>query len=167
MKTSLLMDFKVDKENKKVTITREFAAPVSTVWRAWTESKILDQWWAPKPWKAQTKSMDFRVDGSWHYAMVGPEGEQHFARADYNAITPQKSFTGKDSFTDAEGNITTTLPQSTWKVDFREENGSTIVTVLITFEKTEDFEQNLEMGFKEGMTAAMENLDDLIAKKAI
>ncbi len=167
MKTSLLMDFKVDKENKKITITREFAAPVSTVWRAWTESKILDQWWAPKPWKAQTKSMDFRVDGSWHYAMVGPDGEQHFARADYKAITPEKSFTGKDSFTDASGNITATLPQSTWNVDFREENGSTIVTVLITYEKTEDFEEILKMGFKEGMTAAMENLDDLIAKKAI
>jgi uncharacterized protein YndB with AHSA1/START domain len=161
------MDFKVDKENKKITITREFAAPVSTVWRAWTESKILDQWWAPKPWKARTKSQDFRVDGSWHYSMVGPEGEEHFARADYSAITPQKSFTGKDSFTDADGNINTAMPQSTWKVDFREENGSTIVTVLMTFEKTEDLEKNLEMGFKEGMTAAMENLDDLIAEKAI
>lgn len=161
------MDFNVDKENKKITIRREFAAPVSTVWRAWTDSKILDQWWAPKPWKAQTKSNDFRVDGRWLYSMKGPDGSEHFAVADYKAITPQKSFTVKDAFSDANGNINTSMAQSTWNVDFKEENGSTIVTVQITHEKAEDFEQMLKMGFKEGMTAAMENLDELISKKAI
>jgi uncharacterized protein YndB with AHSA1/START domain len=161
------MDFNVDKENKKITIQREFAAPLTTVWRAWTDSKILDQWWAPKPWKAKTKSSDFKVDGRWLYAMIGPDGTEQFSIADYKAITPQKSFTVKDGFSDANGNINTSMPQSTWKVDFKEENGSTIVTVQITNEKKEDLDQLLKMGFKEGMTAAMENLDDLIAKKAI
>ena len=49
------MQINKDVDNKKMTITRSFDAPVSDVWRAWTESKLLDQWWAPKPWKAETK----------------------------------------------------------------------------------------------------------------
>ena len=48
------MQIDKDLDNKKMTITRGFDAPVADVWRAWTESELLDQWWAPKPWKAET-----------------------------------------------------------------------------------------------------------------
>jgi len=44
MKTStLFLNFSVDKENKKINVEREFAAPVSKVWAAWTESQLIDQ----------------------------------------------------------------------------------------------------------------------------
>jgi uncharacterized protein YndB with AHSA1/START domain len=49
------MNFVVDKQNNKVKVTREFAAPLSKVWAAWTQSELLDQWWAPKPWKAKQR----------------------------------------------------------------------------------------------------------------
>lgn len=42
MKTDLLMNFSVDKENKRVSVKREFDAPLSNVWSAWTEPEILD-----------------------------------------------------------------------------------------------------------------------------
>lgn len=167
MKTKQVLDFNVDKENKEIVIRREFDAPVHTVWRAWTESSILDQWWAPKPWKAQTKSMDFRIGGSWLYAMVGPDGKEQFGRADYHAIALAKNFSLTDAFTDEKGNIDTAMPQSTWNVTFKEKNDSTLVTVQITNEKAEDFDKLLKTGFQEGMTAALENLDDLISDKAI
>ena len=76
MKTSLVMNFSVDKENNRVNVEREFAAPVGKVWAAWTQQELLDQWWAPRPWKARTKSMDFREGGTWLYAMVGPRGRR-------------------------------------------------------------------------------------------
>ena len=41
------MDFVIDKENKQVRVTREFAAPLSKVWAAYTQSELLDRWWAP------------------------------------------------------------------------------------------------------------------------
>ena len=58
------MDFVVDKGTKTVTITKEFAYERSLVWDAYTKPELLDQWWAPKPWKARTKKMDFREGGS-------------------------------------------------------------------------------------------------------
>lgn len=63
-----------DAANKKLIVVREFDAPLAEVWKAWTDSSILDQWWAPKPWKAKTKTMDFREGGTWLYSMVGPDG---------------------------------------------------------------------------------------------
>ena len=165
MKTSLLLNFSVDKENKKITVEREFAAPVSQVWAAWTESKLLDQWWAPKPWKARTKSQDFKVGGTWLYSMVGPDGTEHFARLDYKTIVPQKSFEGLDAFADETGNINDEFPRMNWKVSFKPSPEGTKVEVEISYSSKADMEKIIETGFQEGFTAAHDNLDELLAAK--
>jgi uncharacterized protein YndB with AHSA1/START domain len=164
MKTDLLVNFSVDKENNKIKVEREFAAPVANVWAAWTQSNILDQWWAPKPWKARTKSMDFKEGGYWQYAMVGPEGEEHWARLDYKSIAPLKSFTGIDAFCDAEGNINPAFGRSTWTNQFAGTSDSTTVSIDIQYDTLADLEQIIQMGFKEGFLAAMENLDEIFQK---
>ncbi len=164
MKSSLLMNFTVDKENKRILVEREFAAPVANVWAAWTQPAILDQWWAPKPWQARTKFMDFREGGHWIYAMVGPEGEEHWARNDYKTIDPQKSFSGQDGFSDAEGNVNRELPVTDWHNEFKETGDSTTVKIQLDFTNLSDLEQIIEMGFKEGFIAALENLDELLQK---
>jgi uncharacterized protein YndB with AHSA1/START domain len=163
MKSDLLMDFVVDKAGNRIKVKREFAAPVSSVWRAWTEKELLDQWWAPKPWKAKTKEMDFREGGHWLYAMLGPEGEEMWSRADFLTVRPKQSFEGLDAFCDAEGKINKDFPQAKWLVEFHDSGDSTIVHIEIKYDKPEDLEKYIEMGFKEGFTMGMENLDELIA----
>src|SRR6187431_3103993 len=70
MNATILFNFQVDKVNKKINVERSFNGPIDPVWSAWTEAEILDQWWAPKPWRAETKSMNFKEGGRWHYCMV-------------------------------------------------------------------------------------------------
>ena len=70
---NLLFDFTVDKAANTIYITREFAADLDLVWDAFTKAEILDQWMAPKPWRVQTKEMDFREGGRWLYAMISTE----------------------------------------------------------------------------------------------
>ncbi|MDP4252983.1 MAG: SRPBCC domain-containing protein, partial [Bacteroidota bacterium] len=89
--------FSKDLPNNKLTVTRAFDAPPDIVWRAWTESEILDQWWAPKPYRTETKTMDFREGGFWLYCMVGPQGDRHWCRIDYVRIEQGKSMTTIDS----------------------------------------------------------------------
>jgi uncharacterized protein YndB with AHSA1/START domain len=165
MKSSLLMDFSVDKENSKVKVKREFAAPKANVWAAWTEQELLDQWWAPKPWKSRTKTMEFTEGGRRLYAMVGPEGEEHWALADFKSITPKDNFKFKDAFCDENGNINQDFPRSEWNVDFTGSNGSTTVTVEIQHQSLSNLEKIIELGFKEGFTMALENLDEILEQK--
>src|SRR5215213_4789890 len=105
-----------DATNKKIKVIREFDAPVEQIWKAWTEKELLDQWWAPKPWKANTVSMDFRNGGTWLYYMEGPDGSRNYCRADYSSIVPNKCYEGLDAFTDENGNIDTEFPRMKWKV---------------------------------------------------
>jgi uncharacterized protein YndB with AHSA1/START domain len=165
MKAALFFDFVVDKENKTILVKREFAANRDLVWDAYTKSDLLDQWWAPKPWKSETKKMDFREGGQWHYAMVGPEGEKHWAIAKYERIQPKTTFTVKDSFADAEGKINEEMPQSTWEVVFKDRDDRTLVENHLRYDTLEQLEATIQMGFKEGLTMAMENLDALLASK--
>ena len=155
------MDFVVDKQNNKVRVIREFAAPLSKVWAAWTQSELLDQWWAPKPWKAVTKKMEFKEGGHWLYTMVGPEGEEHWCRADFKSVSPMKSFEGIDAFCDPQGKINSDFPVVHWYLNFSEEKNKTIVNIEIVFDSLADLDKYIEMGFKEGFTMALGNLDEL------
>ena len=154
-----------DAANNKMSVVREFDAPLEKVWKAWTEPKLLDQWWAPKPWKAVTQSMDFRADGNWRYYMQGPEGERHYCLVEYNKIVPNKSFSGLDAFCDENGNINKEMPTMDWLVQFSPVGDRTRVDVVITFKSEEDMNKIVEMGFKEGFSAAHTNLDELLARE--
>jgi uncharacterized glyoxalase superfamily protein PhnB/uncharacterized protein YndB with AHSA1/START domain len=163
MNKTILFNFDVDKENNLIHVERSFEAPIDLVWAAWTEADILDQWWAPKPYQAVTKSMDFREGGRWHYYMLSPEGEKHWCLFDYEVIKHQQYYSGIDAFCDENAQMHPTHPRVKWANTFDAQEGSTVVTCQLQFEKLEDLEAIIQMGFKEGFTAGLENLDQYIA----
>ena len=168
MNSNLLFDFTVNKTNNTVNVHREFAADLALVWDAWTKPELLDQWWAPKPYKTQTKFMDFREGGHWLYAMVSPENEMHWGRNDYQKIDLQKSFTGLDAFCDEQGVFNKELPRTQWTNTFAEAGDKTLVSIVATYPSLADLEKIIALGFKEGFTMALENLDQYLeAQKSV
>ena len=165
--TNNKMEMVKDLPNKKVTVTRYFDANVADVWAAWTQSELLDLWWAPKPWKAETKEMDFRNGGYWLYAMVGPDGTKQYAKISYSAINPEKSYNATDAFCDEHGNPTNELPSMNWHNSFHADGADkTKVIIEIHFANEADFETIMTMGFEEGFTMALGNLDEYFASRA-
>ncbi|HEX8517878.1 MAG TPA: SRPBCC domain-containing protein [Bacteroidia bacterium] len=161
MKNNLLFEFTVDKTNHTAFVNREFAAELSLVWNAFTKPEILDQWWAPKPFTSKTKAMDFKVGGRRFYAMVTPEGQEHYAIQKYTSITPKTNFKYLNAFADKDENPV--LPGSDWDLNFSEQNGITKVSITIYNDSLERMEKMIEMGFKEGFTATLNELDTLLS----
>jgi len=162
MKGNLLFDFTVNKENNTIHITREFAANLELVWQAWTTAELLDQWWGPQPWRAETKSLDFREGGFWLYAMVSPEGEKHWSKANFISIVKEKSFSSKGGFSDENGTINPAFPQNLWENNFILRDNKVQVDMLLTYDTLADLEKEIEMGFKEGITIDFQQLDELL-----
>ena len=160
---NLLFDFTVDKSTKTVQINREFAAELGLVWDAFTKQEILDQWWAPKPWSSKTKFMNFEVGGRRFYAMVSPEGQQHWSVQKYTSISPKTNFKMLNAFADENENPE--LPGSEWDLSFTEQNGMTKVSVRIYNDSLERLEKMIEMGFKEGFTMTLNCLETLLSNK--
>jgi uncharacterized protein YndB with AHSA1/START domain len=157
------MDFIVDKAAKTVSMTREFDAGLSLVWDAYTKAEILDQWWAPKPYTSKTKAMDFEVGGRRFYAMVSPEGQEHWAVQRYTSITPKTNFKFFNAFADKDENLQPL--GSDWDFNFSEENEKTTVSISIYNESFERMEKMLETGFKEGYAMQIKNLEDYLASQ--
>jgi uncharacterized protein YndB with AHSA1/START domain len=162
MSSNLLFDFTLDKTTNTVFVNREFAADLSLVWDAFTKQEILDQWWAPKPWASRTKFMDFKVGGRRFYAMVSPEGQEHWSIQEFTSISPTTNFKILSAFTDNDENINDELPSSKWDLNFSERNGTTSVSIIIKLKTLADLEQHIQMGFKEGFTMTLNDLEKLL-----
>ena len=167
MNQSMPFEFTINKANNTVNVKRSFAANLDRVWDAWTNPEILDQWWAPKPYKTVTKSMDFRVGGTWLYAMVSPEGQEHWCKNDYKHIEPKTTYTGLDAFCDEHGTINTDMPRTAWTNVFSAGEGYTQVTITAVYASLADLEKVIALGFKEGFTMAMGNLDAYLAEPVV
>lgn len=162
MNGTLVFDFIVDKENKTIIVKREFDADRETVWEAWTNPEFLEQWIAPKPWTAKTKTMDFREGGFWHYAMISPQGEKHWTRYDYQQIEPRKKIVELRGFSNEEGTLNPDFPRTECTNLFSETNGKTLVEITAVYGSLEVLEYMVQNGFREGMSASLGNLDALL-----
>jgi uncharacterized protein YndB with AHSA1/START domain len=160
---NLLFDFTVDKATETIRVTREFAADLDLVWDAWTKAEMLDHWWGPSPWRARTKEMDFREGGRWLYAMVSPENVARYSLVEFINIQPKSGYSTKNSFSDENGNaIDSGFTSSQWKNSFKAGMETTSVQIEIKMASLSELERYIAMGFKEGFTMIMGNLDEYL-----
>lgn len=164
MSQTLRYDFIVDKDRHSLIIRREFAAKRQTVWDCYTKRELLDQWYAPQPLRTVTKSMDFREGGHWVFAMIEPNGTQHWSRTDYVSIEPIDYFTGMDGFCNEEGELNPHLPRSRMKVAFSDHNTLTLMETIVNYDSAEALQTVIAMGMEGGLKSTLERLDELLLK---
>ena len=60
-----------------VVITRVFDAPRALVWQAWTDPKMLGEWFGPRGFTSSVPELDLRVGGALRIVMHGPDGNDY------------------------------------------------------------------------------------------
>ena len=89
-----------------VVSTREFAAPVAQVWRAWSDPRYLTQWWGPAGFTSPSANLDFRVGGTSLVCMRAPAefgGQDMYNTWTYRRIEPTTLIEFVNRFTDETG----------------------------------------------------------------
>ena len=157
-RTQITKDF----NERSILVSREFDAPVEEVWNAYTDSEILDKWWGPSPWRAETKTINFTPGGYWLYAMVSPENEKNWGRMNYLAISKFESFEIEDAFCDENGNINHEFPVAKGQITFSKTENGTRVDFKMKYPTESDLEKLVEMGFEEGITIGLDQLDSFL-----
>lgn len=164
MKSNLLFDFIVDKTNNTLTIKREFNGAQQLIWDCYTKRELLEQWFAPAPLTAKTKSIDFREGGHWHYAMIDPSGKEYWGYTEYITIKPIAYYTSLDAFSNEAGEIDKELPRAKWHVTFSAKEEITLVETIVYYNSPSDLEAIITMGMQAGMEATLKRLEDLLTK---
>lgn len=155
--------FSKDTDNG-IYVMKIFEAEVSQLWDYFTKSELIDLWWAPRPWRCETQKMEFRENGIWLYAMVGPAGEKVFSSAVFDEIMQHRSFGYTARFSDDEGNINHNLPKTSWLIGFTGVEEGTKMTFNLHFGSAEEREQLIKMGFEGGFRMGLNQLEDLLKR---
>jgi uncharacterized protein YndB with AHSA1/START domain len=58
------------------TVSRTLAAPREKVFEAWTDPRLLKQWWGPPGFTAPTAEVDLRPGGRYRLAMKPPDDSE-------------------------------------------------------------------------------------------
>ncbi|HZP09228.1 SRPBCC domain-containing protein [Methyloceanibacter sp.] len=150
-------------------ITRVVNAPVSRVWKAWTDARDLKQWWGPKGHEIVSTKVDLRPGGIFHYHLRSPSGEDIWGKFVYREIVPEQRLVFITSFSDENAGETRHPMAPDWPlkmlstVTFAEKDGKTTVTVRWSpYEPTPKERDAFEAGrdsMKAGWTGTFERLE--------
>ena len=152
-----------DTDALTLTIVADLAAPPARVWQLWADPRQLERWWGPPTWPATFVEHDVAVGGRSHYYMTGPDGTAAHGWWQMLAADEPRSLEFEDGFADESGAPAPDMPTTRARVDLAEHAGGTRMTLTSSFATAEQMEQLAAMGMVEGMTAALAQMDDLLA----
>jgi uncharacterized protein YndB with AHSA1/START domain len=153
-----------DLEALTMTVTAEYDVTAERAWQLWSDPRQLERWWGPPTYPATFVLHDMAVGSRVTYFMTGPEGDRHHGWWTVEEVRPPRHLVVLDGFADDEGNAMD-LPTTRMQVaiDDRPESGVRI-TIVSTFASLEALEQLIAMGMMEGLTAAMGQIDAILAE---
>src|SRR5215212_10423591 len=87
--------------DRELVLTRLIDAPREKLYRAWTDPKLLTQWFAPKPWTTPRAELDVRPGGATLVVMADPEGNEFPYPGVYLEVVPNERLVMTDAYTRA------------------------------------------------------------------
>ena len=141
----------------ELSVTRHIGAPPDIVWDIMTNR--IEEWWCPKPWRAEFSQLERRTGGASLCTMYGPDGEVHPHPGFVLAWEEGKRF----AFTDAI--VPDLMPAGPFMIGIwsvQAEAGGTRYTAIARHWNEADCNRHAEMGFAEGWGACADQLVELV-----
>lgn len=143
-------------EDQRVTIRREFAAPVEQVYAAWTDPEKMARWFAPNVrWRLSSIDMDPRPGGRYDVKMNHLDGDVFHTVGTYQEVVPNERI----SFTWTWVGGPTGSEESLVTVELRAVAGGTELT--LTHDRITD--QKIREGTSQGWGGCLDMLESFLA----
>jgi uncharacterized protein YndB with AHSA1/START domain len=144
----------------ELKIDRVLKAPRAAVWRCWTDTDLVRQWFCPKPWGVERAEFDLKPGGRSLVIMTGPNGERVENPGCWLDVVPMTRLVFTDAFT--AGFVPTAKPFMVGFVELADADGGGTRHVSGARHWTdEDRKQHEAMGFYEGWNKATDQLEAL------
>lgn len=156
------MSIAIEQSDTELTFTQVLNAPRELVFRAFSQSEHVRQWWGPEGWAMPVCTIDFRPGGTWLYCIRNAEGEEHWAQALYREIASPSRIVFTDNMVDAQGNLIADFPSRLVTVTFDNLDGRTRLRVHVQVESAADLKKLVEMGFVKHFPETLQYLEQLL-----
>lgn len=151
---------------RELIITRMFDAPREKVWRAWTDPKQLQQWWAPRGFTNPTVELDPRVDGELYIVMQAGENMRAMSgmrapmRGVFTEVVEGEKLVFTNNALDQDGNV---LLSGTTEVVFEDDGERTKMTVRTSAEGTAPMTDMMLAGMEQGWNEQSDKLGEFLS----
>lgn len=146
--------------NYELKIEREVDVPREKLFRCWTEAKLLDEWFCPKPYRTRNTVLEPDTGGRFETEIYGPEGDAFPNVGVFLEVVPNERIVTTDAF--RAGWVPNPEPFMTAIVTFEDlGNGRTRYTAVARHWTAEAREKHEKMGFHDGWNAALDQLVEL------
>src|SRR5688500_2612665 len=144
--------------DREYVITRTFNAPARLLFEAYSKCEHIRKWFGPVGWPITLCEMDFRVGGSFRFAMTGASGKQNTPfGGSYHEIVPNRRIVFDNGF-EAAG-----AERMIMTVTFDERGGKTKLTIHTLFGSIAMKNHHLGLGFEIGTNSGLDQLETLVA----
>jgi uncharacterized protein YndB with AHSA1/START domain len=141
---------------RELSVTRFIDAPPETVWSIMVDRQ--EEWWCPKPWRAEIDHQDRRAGGRCEMTFYGPDGEIMPQNGMYLAYEPGRRFVTTDAITN-DFEPAEPFMIGIWEIE--PEGKGTRFTARARHWTDEAHRQHKEMGFEEGWGVMADQLKAL------
>jgi uncharacterized protein YndB with AHSA1/START domain len=145
---------------RELLLTRIINAPREKVYQAWTDPKLLKQWFAPLPWTISVAETDLRPGGVSRIVMRSPDGAEIPCPGVYLEVVKNERIVFTDAYTKAWE--PSEKPFMTCIVTFENVGGKTKYTARARHWTSADREAHEKMGFHQGWAQCAEQLAKLV-----
>ncbi len=149
-----------------MTVIADVDAPLQRLWDAYLDPRLLERFWGPPTYPAVFLRHDGCVDGRSEYTMTGPDGQVSRGYWEWLAVEALTRFEVRDGFAGPDGSVDPELPSLRMVFAFEARDSGSRVTTTTSFASLADLERLLGMGMQEGLTAAMGQMDAVVADLA-
>ena len=146
-----------------LVMTRVFDAPRELVFKAWTETKHLAQWWGPKRFTNPVCEMDVRVGGAIRIHMRAPDGVVYPMTGVFQEIVVPERLVFVSSALDDRGNSMFDVLST---VTFGDQRGKTALTLQLRVIKATAVAPQYLKGMEMGWTQSLDRLGELLGSLA-
>ena len=139
----------------QILITREFDAPRHLVYQAWTTPELVRRWWSANRGAVTIAEIDLRVGGMWRYVMIAEGGLEVAFHGEYREIVSNERIVMTDVYEAMPG------PGALVTVTFTENDGRTVLSLLMELPSKEARDTVLESGMEAGMQESLDRLEQV------
>ena len=151
-------------ETAPVRVSRVFAAPRETVFKAWSSADHIKRWFCPDGYSVPEATVEMRAGGRFEVCMRSPEGVDHWTKGTFNEVIAPERLTIDHHVIDPCGGGP--LFSAVTQVSFRDEGaGRTLMEVVQTYSAagTAQADQMLK-GAPEGWRQTLDKLEAEVAR---
>lgn len=154
-----------DLEHLTLTLTAEFEATPERVWELWADPRQLERWWGPPTYPATFTRHDLTPGSRVEYYMTGPSGDQPHGYWEIVAAEPPGHIALLDGFANPDGTPAHDFPTVVMRVHIGAIGGGrTRMSIQSEFPSLDALEQMIAMGMEQGLTAAVGQIDTILAE---